>query len=81
MEIKIGDIVKQGNPARFVCYRDGDLWYEAEYTFPLTRMQAYFEFPVPIKDTGTGIFEAEMKAVTLMRWIRKQLEAKARGEA
>ena len=34
-----------------------------------------FKFPVPIDDTGTGMFAARMKPLTMMRWIRKQLEA------
>ena len=66
--MKIGDLVKDGQIAKFVCYRDGDLWYRT------SGPNAYqFEFPVPISDTGTGIFNNEMKAITLMRWIRQYL--------
>lgn len=38
-----------------------------------------FEFPIPIADTGTGIFPAQVKAITLMRWIRKHLEKIQKG--
>lgn len=31
-------------------------------------------FPIPIEDTGSGTFEPIMKAITLMRWIRKALK-------
>lgn len=32
------------------------------------------EFPVPISDTGDGVFKAKDKAILYMRYIRKQLE-------
>jgi hypothetical protein len=66
--MKILDLVK-GTTAKFVCYRDGDLWYRI-----LLADGVEFEFPVPVSDTGTGIFPADIKAITLMRWVRKQLE-------
>jgi hypothetical protein len=47
----------KGKTVRFKFYKDGDLWYETEDGF---------EFPVPIHDTGTGIFRAEDKAVGYM---------------
>ena len=65
--MKILDLVK-GTTAKFVCYRDGDLWYR------IFADGVEFEFPVPVSDTGTGIFPADIKAITLMRWIRKQLD-------
>jgi hypothetical protein len=61
------ELVK-GKKVRFRFYRDGELWYATEDGF---------EFPVPIADTGTGIFEAEAGAIQYMRWIRKQLSARA----
>ena len=60
--------------AEFVCYRDGDLWYRICDTTDNSGNKHLFEFPVPIGDTGTGIFPAQIKAITLMRWIRKHLE-------
>ena len=57
------ELVK-GKRVRFKYYRDGELWYETEDGF---------EFPVPIADTGTGIFNAEDGAILFMRWIRRHL--------
>lgn len=59
---------------RFNFYKEGELWYITEDGF---------EFPVPIADTGNGIFLAEDKAMLFMRYIRKHLEfiAKAKAEA
>lgn len=64
------ELVK-GKKARFQYYRDGSLWYITEDGF---------EFPIPIGDTGTGIFEAEANAITYMRWIRKHLAERAEWE-
>lgn len=95
MDISIKDLVK-GTTAKFVCYRDGELWYRVDHAHrPMPQIwnieqglpdevstvkRIVFEFPVPISDTGTGIFPAEVKAITLMRWIRKQLERVEKGE-
>ncbi len=57
------DLVKD-KVVRFKYYRDGELWYETEDGFG---------FPVPISDTGTGVFQAEDKAILFMRWIRKYM--------
>lgn len=67
MNTTLKTLVK-GTTAEFVCYRDGDLWYR------VSERSTNFEFPVPISDTGTGIFPASLKAITLMRWIRKHLD-------
>ncbi len=32
-------------------------------------------FPVPVSDVGDGTFNAEEKAMLMMRYIRKQIEA------
>ena len=64
------ELVK-GKKVRFKFYRDGELWYETDDGF---------EFPVPIADTGTGIFKAEDGAIQYMRWIRKHLAARAEWE-
>jgi hypothetical protein len=64
------ELVK-GKKVRFKFYRDGELWYETEDAF---------EFLVPIADTGTGIFKAKDGAIQSMRWIRKQLAARAEWE-
>jgi hypothetical protein len=64
------ELVK-GKRVRFKFYRDGELWYETSDAF---------EFPVPVADTGTGIFKAEDSAVPYMRWIRKQLAQRVEWE-
>ncbi|MBC7996398.1 MAG: hypothetical protein IAF58_00535 [Leptolyngbya sp.] len=70
MNLTLKQLVKN-TVAEFVCYRDGELWYKIE---PFK-----FEFPVAIKDTGTGIFPAQVKGIVLMRWVRKHLEKIQRG--
>lgn len=63
----IKDIVKSKN-ARFVYFRDKALFYETDDGF---------QFPIPIDDAGSATFNAEEKAILLMRYIRKH---KARTE-
>lgn len=50
---------------RFQYARAGNLWYETELGF---------QFPVPFSDMGEATFNAEEKAILLMRYIRKQAE-------
>lgn len=66
--------------AEFVCYRDGDLWYRIIATSETQASDILFEFPVPVSDTGTGIFPARIKAITLMRWVRRHFERIERGQ-
>jgi hypothetical protein len=61
---RILDMVKD-KVVRFVCYRDGDLWYTTE---------CGFSFPVPVEDAGVGTFLNVDKAILFMRWINKQIE-------
>ncbi|PPD55260.1 MAG: hypothetical protein CTY12_01210 [Methylotenera sp.] len=64
MSLSIKDIVANGQFVHFVCYSKGELWY---------RTDTGFEFPVPMDDTGDGIFLAKDKAIMFMRYIRKHL--------
>lgn len=68
--LTLKELVKS-KTVRFRFYRDGELWYETADGF---------EFPVPIGDTGTGIFKAEDGAIYYMRWIRKHLAERAEWE-
>jgi len=68
--MSLKELVK-GKRVRFQYYRDGALWYETDDGF---------EFPVPIADTGTGIFKAEDGAIQYMRWIRKHLAERTEWE-
>lgn len=63
---RVAKLVK-GNQVLFTDYRDGELWYGGW-------ILAVFSFPVPIADTGSGVFRREDKAITYMRWIRKHIE-------
>ena len=62
---QLKDIVKNQKKVRFVFFRDQALHYETEDGFV---------FPVPVHDAGSATFNAEEKAITLMRWIRKHLD-------
>lgn len=53
--------------AKLQSYRAGHLYYMTE---------SGLVFPVPISDCGEATFQAEEKAILLMRYIRKHLEAK-----
>ena len=64
---QIKDMVKDKKKVQFQYYLDHNLWYKTE---------CGFEFPVPISDTGNGIFLAEDKAILFMRYIRKELESR-----
>lgn len=60
------EMVRNGRLVTFDRYRNGELIYITE---------CGFEFPVPISDTGNGVFLKEDKAMLYMRYIRKQLES------
>lgn len=60
---RIKDIVKNQR-AHFVFYRDGALFYETD---------GGFQFPIPVEDAGSATFNADEKAILLMRYIRKHL--------
>ena len=59
-------MVKDGKKVNFVRYRHGELIYVTE---------CGFEFPVPIDDTGDGVFLAQDKAMLFMRYIRLHIKA------
>lgn len=58
--------------ANFLYYRANNLWYKTTETG--------LEFPVPIEDTVGATFDAQHKAINLMRWIRKHLATVAKQE-
>jgi hypothetical protein len=60
----IKDMVKDNKKVRFVFYRDKALHYQTEDGFV---------FPVPIEEAGSATFQAEEKALLMMRFIRKYL--------
>lgn len=67
----IKDIVGNGNIASFSHAIAGVLYYEVA-----TTVHKYI-FPVDMndkEDVGTATFNANIKAITLMRYIRKSIE-------
>lgn len=64
--LNIKEMVKDGKRVQFCHYKHGELFYKTE---------CGFMFPVPISDTGDGVFLNEDKAMLFMRYIRKQIEA------
>jgi hypothetical protein len=77
MDITLKTIVK-GNDAEFILFKEGNLWYRVtgSHGGETGVEEAFsFNFPVPVSDTGEGIFPARIKAITLMRWIRQHLES------
>ncbi len=65
MQYSIKDMVKDGKKVHFVRYRKEELIYSTE---------CGFEFPVPVNDTGDGVFLAEDKAILFMRYISKHIK-------
>ena len=62
----IKQMVSNNKKVVFSHYKHGELFYKTE---------CGFIFPVPISDTGDGVFMNEDKAMLFMRYIRKQIEA------
>ena len=94
---KIKELV-QGNCVWFNHYKKGELWYDVlkgEMYSPVSSggessnimefREVMFSFPVPIEDTGDGIFGRQDKAIIYMRYIRKHMaviaEEKKKGYA
>jgi hypothetical protein len=63
--MNIKDMVSNGKKVRFTHFQKDELWYETE---------CGFKFPVPISDTGTGIFLAEDRAMMFMRYINPHIK-------
>ena len=82
---RVTEVIK--NTCEYLRYREGKLWYRIQWyaepdVFPVHLDPAkwevwemhIFEFPIAVDDAGAGDFEPEMKAITLMRWIRKHID-------
>jgi hypothetical protein len=65
--LKITDIVRNNKPAHFSFYRAGHIYYNVEVGGQI------YVFPIALQDVGNASLFATMKAITLMRWIRKAL--------
>lgn len=68
--MNLKEIVKGGNKALFSHYRDGNFFYVVEVE------GKRYSFPISLEEAKGATLFAEFKAITLMRWIRKALEAK-----
>lgn len=71
-DLKVKDFVFEGNDAIFHMYRSGFLYY----TVVNQSQDELYMFPIPLEDTGNATFSLRVKAITLMRWIRKSIEDK-----
>jgi hypothetical protein len=65
MNFDIKNMVRNGRKVTFVRFRKNELIYKTD---------CGFEFPVPVDDTGDGVFYAQDKAMMFMRYIRKQIK-------
>lgn len=70
--MNVREHVERGQKARFEFYHMGVLYY---------RTDKGLLFEVPVEDTGSGVLNAEDKAILFMRWIRKQLQRNEEGRA
>lgn len=70
MSLTVSEFVKNQQLANFTRYLDGNLWYEVENL----NGNYNLEFPIPIEETKGGVFPSQIKAITLMRWIRSHVE-------
>lgn len=65
--MNIKEIVKD-NIAEFSFYRQNYIYYKIKIE------NNWYEFPIEIEDLGTATLESPMRAITLMRYIRKAIE-------
>lgn len=72
MAVDIKRLYQTKEIAKFLYYRDGDLWYETT---------CGFKFPVPLSDAGSASFNAEEQASLLVRYIRRWEEQISGGVA
>ena len=70
--MSIKEMVRDGKKVKLLLYKQKELWYTTE---------CGFEFPVPIEDTGDGIFLNEDRAMMFMRYIRKQIQTIEQGRS
>lgn len=65
--MNIKDLIKN-NVVKFDFYRNGYAFYTLKYNNNI------YSFPVELNDLGNASIYAEMKAITMMRYIRKAIE-------
>lgn len=86
--MKLTDLIKD-NHVFFSSYRQGFFYYSIfVQTEEFIEIQDYkqdkiiqipksdeYQFTIPLDDLGNGTLSPKMKAIELMRWIRKALES------
>lgn len=65
----VKDMVKDGKKCAFAYFKAGSLFYKHEEGFI---------FPVPAADVAEGVLSAEERAMTLMKWIKREVEAQSK---
>jgi len=68
--MKVIDVVKNDNMAHFSHYCGGNLYYTLKYE----NEKYMFNISTDPKEVGSAVFSDQMKAITLMRWIRTCME-------
>lgn len=68
--MKIIDVVKNDNMAYFSHYCGGNLYYTVNVEDDIF----LFNINTDPNEVGSAVFSDKMKAITLMRWIRKCME-------
>jgi hypothetical protein len=63
-------MVSNNKTVKFTHFRRNELWYVTE---------CGFAFAVPADDVGDATFNNEERAMLMMRYIRKQVEANTKG--
>jgi len=69
--MKVIDIVRdRSKMANFSYFCGGNLYYTVEYDGEM------YQFPIStdLKEVGSAPFDKEIKAITLMRYIRKSID-------
>lgn len=66
----IKQIVQDGTMAALVKLRKGYMYWEVK----VDKFGTY-QFPIPLSDMGDATWERNIKSITLMKWIRKAIDA------
>lgn len=64
--MNIKDIVK-GTTTKFLYVRHNIMYYTVDYE------GVTYKYPVPLEDIGDATLDCELKAITLMRYIRQAI--------
>jgi hypothetical protein len=64
--MNVKELVRDSKMCDFLMCEDQELWYK-------TRVEG-FEFPIPLSEVKGGTYYAEMKCITLMRYIRQYIK-------